>query len=367
MNTTVGKTVQQRRRAKGMTQEQLAQLVGVSSAAVSKWETASALPDVALLCPLARALDCTLDELLDFKPQLTAEEVNTMSKTAARLFQQGQGQKARDFCEARLKEYPNDLYLAFCCGGLYTQYLSVNEDEDQARRQLERAVQLMERARGLENEEQHRSALLTLAGLYTMQERLEDALNTLDQLPGCNQDAQSMRASILLKKGDLETAEALENANLASHLHNAQLSLLGLATIAHKKGQDEKVLALLDQLDQLDAMGERFQLTAGGMSRMAAIRRMELYCTRQQWDEAVAQAQRFVDLTLEAEEALCDSTCEECRPRMSRAFWLQNALQLLAGETLPPQVTESEGYRQAKERLQQAFQQARQQETCGKA
>ena len=42
MNTTVGKIVQQKRREKGMTQEQLAQMIGVSSAAVSKWETASA-------------------------------------------------------------------------------------------------------------------------------------------------------------------------------------------------------------------------------------------------------------------------------------------------------------------------------------
>ena len=56
MEQTMGKVIQAKRRAKGMTQEQLAQLVGVSSAAVSKWETASALPDVALLCPLALSL-----------------------------------------------------------------------------------------------------------------------------------------------------------------------------------------------------------------------------------------------------------------------------------------------------------------------
>ena len=82
MEQNMGKVIQAKRRAKGMTQEQLAQLVGVSSAAVSKWETASALPDVALLCPLARALDCTPDELLDFKPQLTEQEVDTLGETA---------------------------------------------------------------------------------------------------------------------------------------------------------------------------------------------------------------------------------------------------------------------------------------------
>ena len=39
MEQTVGRTVQRLRKAKGLTQEQLAGQLGVSSAAVSKWET----------------------------------------------------------------------------------------------------------------------------------------------------------------------------------------------------------------------------------------------------------------------------------------------------------------------------------------
>lgn len=44
------------RKARGMTQEQLADQLGVSAPAVSKWETDSSYPDITLLCPLARAL-----------------------------------------------------------------------------------------------------------------------------------------------------------------------------------------------------------------------------------------------------------------------------------------------------------------------
>lgn len=52
------------RRARGMTQEELGERLGVSNQAVSKWENAVSLPDITLLPALARALGITLDILL---------------------------------------------------------------------------------------------------------------------------------------------------------------------------------------------------------------------------------------------------------------------------------------------------------------
>ena len=48
-----------------MTQEQLANILGVSAQAVSKWETSETYPDGALLVPIANALDVSLDVLFD--------------------------------------------------------------------------------------------------------------------------------------------------------------------------------------------------------------------------------------------------------------------------------------------------------------
>ena len=61
------------RKAKGMTQEQLAAALGVSAPAVSKWETGSSYPDITLLCPLARALGSNVDSLLAFEEELSEE------------------------------------------------------------------------------------------------------------------------------------------------------------------------------------------------------------------------------------------------------------------------------------------------------
>ena len=59
-----GITIRQLREAKGMTQQELANIIGVSSQAVSKWETAKGLPDITLLEPLAKALDVSVMELM---------------------------------------------------------------------------------------------------------------------------------------------------------------------------------------------------------------------------------------------------------------------------------------------------------------
>ena len=57
-------TIKQLREAKGLTQAELAERIGVSSKAVSKWETAKGLPDITLLEPLAAALDVSVMELM---------------------------------------------------------------------------------------------------------------------------------------------------------------------------------------------------------------------------------------------------------------------------------------------------------------
>ena len=59
-----GATIRTLREKKGITQTQLADLLGVSDKAVSKWETAKGLPDVSLLEPLANALGVSVIELM---------------------------------------------------------------------------------------------------------------------------------------------------------------------------------------------------------------------------------------------------------------------------------------------------------------
>ena len=65
MNTYItSTTIKNLREKKGLTQAQLADFLGVSSKAVSKWETAKGLPDITLIEPLAKALSVSVMELI---------------------------------------------------------------------------------------------------------------------------------------------------------------------------------------------------------------------------------------------------------------------------------------------------------------
>ena len=73
---TLGKRMAMLRRQKGLKQEDLANTLGVSSQAVSKWENDQTCPDISLLPKLAALLGVTVDELLSGKK----EELATTAK-----------------------------------------------------------------------------------------------------------------------------------------------------------------------------------------------------------------------------------------------------------------------------------------------
>ena len=61
----VGRIVRERRKALGLTQEQVAEALGISAPAVNKWEREVSLPDITLLPPLARLLGVSPCELYE--------------------------------------------------------------------------------------------------------------------------------------------------------------------------------------------------------------------------------------------------------------------------------------------------------------
>ena len=60
----IGQKIKELRKKADMTQDRLADYLGVSAQAVSKWEVGSASPDLSLIVPLCRVFGVTADELL---------------------------------------------------------------------------------------------------------------------------------------------------------------------------------------------------------------------------------------------------------------------------------------------------------------
>lgn len=69
MEMTIGKRIAMLRRQKELKQDDLAEMLGVSPQAVSKWENDQTCPDISLLPKLAQILGVTVDELLSGKQE----------------------------------------------------------------------------------------------------------------------------------------------------------------------------------------------------------------------------------------------------------------------------------------------------------
>ena len=75
---TLGKRIAMLRRQRGLKQDDLANTLGVSSQAVSKWENDQTCPDISLLPKLAELLGVSVDELLSGQKNELAETVKVL-------------------------------------------------------------------------------------------------------------------------------------------------------------------------------------------------------------------------------------------------------------------------------------------------
>ena len=64
MTKDMGQFMQEMRKKKGLTQKELAELIGVSDKTISKWETGKGTPDTSMLVPISEAFNITVNELL---------------------------------------------------------------------------------------------------------------------------------------------------------------------------------------------------------------------------------------------------------------------------------------------------------------
>ena len=75
----------QKRKALGLTQEQIAKRLGVSAPAVNKWESGVTCPDIALLPALARLLQTDLNTLFCFQKDLSKEDIAQILNEIAKI------------------------------------------------------------------------------------------------------------------------------------------------------------------------------------------------------------------------------------------------------------------------------------------
>jgi transcriptional regulator with XRE-family HTH domain len=111
MNVKLGKKIRELRKNRNISQEVLAQYLGVSFQAVSKWENDTATPDVALIPVIASFFGVSTDELFDYNRLETEKKVEEICSQAYE-FRKTDPAKSEEILREGLKQYPgNDIIL----------------------------------------------------------------------------------------------------------------------------------------------------------------------------------------------------------------------------------------------------------------
>ena len=108
MEIRFAERIKELRRERGNTQEELAEHLGISIQAVSKWERGDGMPDITLLPHIASYYDTTVDFLLGCDSIRKQEDIAVFMEKAQVLINKGKRKERLELCRAYQKKYPND-------------------------------------------------------------------------------------------------------------------------------------------------------------------------------------------------------------------------------------------------------------------
>lgn len=123
MAMTMGQIIKRLRKERGFTQEQLAERLGVTYQAISKWENDAGMPDISQIVPLASIFGVSTDVLFGIDQTNETGEAFKIVSDADHVMEYGNLDsylKAYDLLIAGLKKYPNNLIIMNNCAGLGT-------------------------------------------------------------------------------------------------------------------------------------------------------------------------------------------------------------------------------------------------------
>jgi transcriptional regulator with XRE-family HTH domain len=251
----IGEVIARKRREKNLTQEQLAEKLGVTTSAVSKWETGSTCPDITLLAPTARALSTTVDELLCFGNEPENAEIEVYTAKARAVYEAQGFDAGWAYCQSLYREYPNSLPLKFSLGYLFQPFLILKENltPDETRAYFISTAALYEEVlAGCAPEYTYRATMI-LISCYTMlkeTEKAEALFNRLQPQAG----PTVLSSSLYALRGDNEKALKMTRKSLLNDLAQMEQGLSLLGAYSRESNDTATALALANLSVQMASL-----------------------------------------------------------------------------------------------------------------
>lgn len=250
---TIANQLKTRRTALGLTQEQIANRLHVSTPAVNKWEKGHSTPDVALLPALARLLEIDMNTLFDFNETLSETEITLVIEELSELVLAGDIDGAFTMAAVMLRDYPNSLALRYQLAlNLHASLILKPEwtAEEKAPYQARVTDWLCQVADG-DDAELANAARHMLALDFLDRGELDHAEAMIDALPKAPYDRYILQGELLYRRGDVETAATHISAGIFETLTKAVSQLYKMIDLEVKMANNIAAHALADATSTL--------------------------------------------------------------------------------------------------------------------
>ena len=206
----IGGFIAARRKERGLTQEELADYLGVSKPAVSKWESGQTYPDIMLLPVLAAFFNTTVDALLGYEAQMTKGDIRKLYERMSAAFASEPFEKVRGECREYVRKYHACWNLLYSVALLLVNNAALAGGTEAALAVLREACALLESVEKESGDARlSRDALSLRAYCCLAMGEPSEAIDLLG-----DEDAQPMSTEVLLAKayalkGDRDRARSL--------------------------------------------------------------------------------------------------------------------------------------------------------------
>ena len=224
----LGEKIKTLRKQKNISQEVLAQYLGVTFQAVSKWENGTTMPDVATIPAIASFFGVSTDELFDFNLYETQKQVEAIVDEHSRYWHTDKP-KAEQIIRDGLKKYPGNDILLNCLIGV----LELPGRSDEV---ISVAKALVESTK---YDEVRFDAYRIMAEAYAAQGDLSAAKDAIEQIPEIYFTKLEVAARLLTGEDAYEAAQKQKNISAEDLID--MLIITGKHLLA--QGEREKALS----------------------------------------------------------------------------------------------------------------------------
>lgn len=257
----IGEVIRKYRKSADMTQEEMANRLGVTAPAVNKWENRNSYPDITLLAPIARLLGISTDELLSYHEELSSEEIQALVRTADNKFQTENYEDVFHWIKKELEKYPN-------CDQLIWQ-MAVMLDANRLMKDLPDSGNYADyicscytHVLGSTDETLRCHAADSLFGFYMRKEEYETAGKYLQYFSVQNPERKRKQAEIYQKTGRIQEAYKTYEELLFAEYQVVNGILTGMYMLALQENNSSKAHLLIDKqsgLARLFEMGKYYE------------------------------------------------------------------------------------------------------------